>query len=328
MDIMNFIKSLCGVSGGVLFLTICGVILGAYISYKDGKTSDRIDKGVGKIDTAVTNTETKLNKARKELLNVSNSVIDNLNETNKANGQLRTANGQLQQNYEQIVATLTEAINAKNEAIKSKDEIIGQITGGDSRPSLSLKKGGFYLRTQGTYSIPNLKIIIFIIPNCLNIPKDVTLDYLRGKYNKDYIKPVFIKTYPKLWAGMDIEPIDIENFNSYLPNSDGIMNAIEIYFESDYKKWFQRIRIVSHNGKWEVADILEEIPTTQRDNNFSGENEIYKHVSENFPAQFQSGTLKIIPFFNARLDHPTRLGAVPIDYNHENGISDRSFDNL
>lgn len=341
MDIMNFAKSLIGVSGLLLLFTFACVVVGSYLSYKDGQIRDRIDSGVEKIDTIVTNSEIKLNNAGTTLLDNNALVLDNLGRTITANEQLRETNeqlriasAQLQQNYEQIAATLNktietkeEAIKAQKEAIKAQDEIIGQLTGGNSYPGLSLKKSGFYLTTKGSYGIPNLKIIIRIIPNCLNIPKNVTLDYLRGnQQNQDYIKPVFIKTYPKLWAGLNIEPIDIKNFNSYLPNGDGVMNAFEIYFESDHKRWVQRIRIISHNGKWEVADILDEIPTTQRDNNFSGENEIYKHVSENFP--YQSGTLKIIPFFNARLDHPTRLGAVAIEYNHENGISDRAFDSL
>lgn len=327
MDIMNFIKSLCGMSGAVLFFTVCVVILGSYISYKDGKTSDRIDKGVGKIDTAVTNTETKLNKAREELLSVSNSVIDNLKETNKANGQLRTANGQLQQNYEQIVATLTEAINAKNEAIKSKDEIIGKLMGGESYPELTLKKGGFYLTAIGKYNIPNLKISIILIQDCLEMPQEVTLNYLsKGELNRNYFKLLFHGELD-LRSGVP-SPINIEDFKNNLPTESGKTHAFEVIFETKLKKWIQRIRITSFNGKWEVANILDEVHGSSEGNTFGGEKEILKQVSESYPPLFQDNNTKYIRFFNTSIMHPKTGTPVPIDYNHQNGISDRSFDGL
>lgn len=336
MELIDFLKSLWGVSGAVIGFTLLGLLFGAYLSYKDGKTSDRIDSGVGKIDTIVTNSENRLKDASESILINNALVIENLKKTidankqlQKTNEQLGIASGQLQQNYEQIVATLNTTIKVKDEAIKSKDEIIGQTTGGESYPSLSIKKGGFYLANRGIYSIPNLQVSIRLIPNCLNIPRNATLEYLRNEpTDPKYVIPIYYKKYPKLWAGLSIESIDIKNLNSYIPNDKGIMHAFEIYFESDYKRWMQRIRIISHNGKWEVAEVLDEIPTTQRSNVYSNEKEIFKHISENFPTFEGLGTTKVIPFFNAKFDHPTRFNFIIIDYNQENGIAERSFDDF
>lgn len=326
---MNFAKSLISLSGFLLFFTVVCVFVGSYMSYKDGKIRDKIDTGVAKIDigvekidTIVTNSEKKLNDAGEALSKVNAVVVQNLEKSVKAGEQL-------EQSYKQIVETLNQTIEGKNATLKAQDEIIGQMTGGNSYPQLSLKKGGFYLTNKGIYSIPNLEISIRSIPNCLEIPREVTLDYLkRRQSNGDYIKPVFYKKPYKLWAGLHIESIDIKNFNSYLPNDNGIMNGFEIYFNSDHKRWVQQIRLISHNGSWEIADILYEIPTTQRDNNFSNQKEIYNHVSENFPVEYPTGSFKIIPFFNAVFDHPTKFWFVPIEYNHKNAISGYSFDSL
>ncbi|AOZ98783.1 hypothetical protein BIW12_04670 [Flavobacterium commune] len=304
-------------------------------SIDNDNAQEKIKDGVIKIDEIVTNSEKKLNDAGEALSKNNTLVVDNLKKTIKASEQLQEANEQLQKaseqlqkNYKQIVETLNQTIEGKNATIKAQDEVIGQITGGNSYPELSLKKGGFYLNTHGSFSIPNLKISIWVIPNCLNIPKKVTIDYLRENItDQKYIIPIVAIRYSKLWAGYNIQSIEVENFKSYLPNEDGNMHAFEIYFESDYKKWKQRIRIISHNGKWEIADLLDEIPTTQRDNIFFSEKEIYRHVSENFPSA-QSGAWKMIPFFNALPSDSAKLGIIPIEYNDKNGISDYSFDNL
>lgn len=329
MDIMNFIKSLYSVSGVLLLLTILCVFAGSYLSHKDGQIRDKIDAGVEKINTIVTNSEKKLNEANEALLKNNAIVTDNLEKTITANEQLQKASEQLQQNYKQIVETLNQTIEGKDTTIRAQEEVIGQTTGGDSYPKITLKKEGFYLTVQGIYSIPNLRVTIFLISNCLNIPKEVTIDYVRdGKINPTYIKTIFNDTYSKLWAGGHSNPIHIEDINDYLPTNDGVMHAFEIYYKSDFKIWEQKIRIISYKGKWEIADILNEIPTTQRDNIIYREKKIYSLVSENFPAHqtnLETGVSKFIPFFNARPYDPSKPYFELIDYNHGNGISNLSF---
>jgi hypothetical protein len=340
MYIINYFKSFKKnprmLSILLVVFSVAGVFLSAIISDRDGEIRDKIDKGVKaiedgvvKIDTIVNDSKSKLETANEALITNNNLVIDNLVRTQTANEQLIKASEQLQKNYEQIVEGLKKSIEAKEETINAKEEIIGQTTGGDSYPSLSLKKGGFYLSTLGTYSIPNLRVSIRLIPNCLSIPRKVTLKYLRNQpTDPKYVIPIYYEKYNRLWAGFKFEYIDIKNLKSYIPNDDSIMHAFEIYFESDYKKWIQRIRIISHNGKWEIADVLYEIPTTQRDNIFIREEPIYKHVSENFPAIVIDGATKIIYFFNADLEHPTNPTVEFIEYKNGNEISGCSFDEL
>lgn len=346
MEIIEFLKSLWGISGGILAFTILVVILGAYVSYKDGKTSDRIDKGVADIDKIVTDSKKELDKANIELQKNIGLATANLKSTDVANKQLLETNEklnqaslQLERNYKKTVDALKEsieakeeALNAKNETIKSKDEVIGQFTGGNTYPKIELKKGGFYLTSLGGYTIPELNVRIFIIPNYLDIPKQVTIDYLKGnKIDTKYIIPVFNKTYPKFWAGHSAEIIDIANFNEYLLTNNNATHAFEIYFESKFKKWKQKIRIISHNGKWEVADILDEIPTTQKDNVRIFEKNIYSLISENFPAQqtnSHTGIIKIIPLFNTTPYHPFSIYYDMIDYSPAHGVSDYSLDEL
>nr|WP_314897278.1 hypothetical protein [uncultured Flavobacterium sp.] len=329
---MNFAKSLIGVPGLLLVFTFVCVVAGSYLSYRDGKVRDKIDTGVEKIDTIVTNSERKLNEANKALLKNNDLVTENLEKTITANEKLQKTSEQLQQNYKQIVETLNQTIEGKDATIRAQEGIIGQTTGGDSYPKITLKKKGFYLTVQGKYSIPNLRVTILLISNCLNIPKDVTIDYLRdGKINPTYIKTIFNYTYSKLWAGGHINPINIEDINNYLSTDDGVMHAFEIYYKSDFKIWEQKIRIISYKGKWEIADILNEIPTTHRGNTILKDNNIYNLVSENFPAEqtnSYAGVAKFIPFFNTTPYEPYNLYYEPIRYSPAHGISDFSFDEL
>lgn len=338
MEIIEFFKSLWGVSGAVLTFTILVVFFGAYVSYRDGKTSDRIDKGVTKIDTIVTDSKEKLEKANDDLQTTIGIANDNLKSTEAANKKLSQTSIQLQRNYEETLKTLEaanqakdEALNAQKETLKSKDEVIGRLTGGNTYPKIELKKGGFYLTSIGGYTIQGLKVVIFIIPNYLDIPKQVTIDYLKGnKLDEKYIVPVFKKTYSRFW-GNSSEVIDIPNFNGYLLTNNNAAHAFEVYFESEFKKWSQKIRIISHNGKWEVANILDEIPTTNIGNMNINGNNIYKLISENFPgkhANSNKGIFKIFPLYNSTPYEPFDTDFDMILYSPVHGVSNYSLDDL
>lgn len=332
--LFDYIKSLWGAPGLILAMTIVCVIWASKSSYDNDEAQKKIKKGVGKIDTIVTNSEQTLNNASKDLLDNTNLVLDNLERTKIANEQLMQASEQLQENYKQIVQGLKEsikakeeAINAKNEAIKSKDEIIGKLMGGESYPGLTLKKGGFYLTAIGKYNIPNLKIAIILIRDCLEIPQEVTLNYLsKNDLNGSYFKLLYHSELD-LRAGVPY-PINIENFKNNLPVDDRKTHAFEIVFETKLKKWIQRIRITSFKGKWEIANILDEVHGSSEGNTFGGEKEILKQVSEDYPALFENNYKKYILFFNSSLMHPKTGTPVPMEYNDQNGISDCSFDDL
>lgn len=332
--LLDYFKSLWGAPGLILAMTIVCVIWASKSSYDNEEVQKKIKKGVGKIDTIVTNSEQTLNNASKDLLDNTNLVLDNLERTKIANEQLMQASEQLQENYEQIVATLNktieakeESINAKNEAIKSKDEIIGKLMGGESYPELTLKKGGFYLTAKGKYNIPNLKIAIILIQDCLEIPQEVTLNYLsKNDLNRGYFKLLYHNELDLRLGGPF--PIDIENFKNNLTVEDRKTHAFEIVFETKLKIWKQRIRITSYKGKWEIANILDEVHGSSEGNAFGGEKEILKQVSDGYPALFENNHKKYILFYNSSITNPKTGTPVPIEYNDQNGISDRSFDDL
>lgn len=350
MELIEFAKSLKGVSGAVLAFTIAVVILGAYVSFKNDKTNDRIDKGVKKIDRVADSTKDKLDKASDDLknnLDLSQASLERVILANKqlleTNQKLSQTSIQLQKNYEKTLKTLEaankakeEAIKAQNETINSKDEVIGQLTGGKSFPRISLKKGGFHISVQGEYSIPDLRIIIYALPNYLNIPAQVTSDYMKGKKTgPSYIFPIYSQQYYMVWADHLPGSIDIPNFNEYLPTNDGIMNGFDIILETKHKKWKQQIRIVSHNGKWEIADKLLEIPTTQKGNVMRIPDEIFTEISENFPAirtaNTKTGKMMFYITYNAQAYDASKPSFDYIEYNeynHNNGAADREFDSL
>lgn len=347
MELIEFAKSLKGVSGAVLAFTIAVVILGAYVSFKNDKTNDRIDKGVKKIDRVADSTKDKLDKASDDLknnLDLSQASLERVILANKqlleTNQKLSKTSIQLQKNYEETLKTLEaankakeEAIKAQNQTINSKNEVIGKLTGGESYPRIDIKKGGFYIAVQGEYSIPDLRITIYALPNYLNIPVQVTSDYLKGKnIGPSNIFPIYHQQYYMVWAGHSPGSIDIPNFNEYLPTNNGIMNGFDIILETKHKKWKQQIRMVSHNGKWEIAQKLLEIPTTQKDNVIRNPDEIFSEISENFPAistsNTNTGKMMIYITYNARAYDISKPSVDYIEYNHKNGAADREFDSL
>lgn len=347
MEIIEFFKSLWSVSGAVLAFTIGVVILGAYVSFRNDKTNNRIDTGVIKIEKVANSTKKKMNKASDDLKNNLDLSQANFEKVMLANEQLLETNQKLshtssllQKNFEETLKTLEaankakdEAIKAQTETLKSKNEVIGRLTGGDSYPEISLKKGGFHITVRGEYSIPDLRIIIYALPNYLNTPVQVTSDYLQNKYKgSSYIFPIYSQQYYMVWAGHMPGSIDIPNFNEYLPTNDGVMNGFDILLETKNKKWKQQIRLVSHKGKWEIADKLLEIQTTLKDNVYRNPEEISTKISENFPAirtaNTKTGKMMIYLTYNTQAYDTSKPSFDYIEYNDKNGAADREFDSL
>lgn len=178
----------------------------------------------------------------------------------------------------------------------------------------------------GAYNIPGLKVKIGLIQNCLNIPENRTTDYLQDKVGVAIFNIEIQKEYSKLWTVPFSQSIKFKNMKDYLTHDNFQLHGFEIYFESTYKKWGQKIRILAHNGNWEIADVLFEIPTIQKDNNYSSEKKIYEHVSEGFPTLSGAEPYKLVPFFNKSPYNQRGALIIPIKYNHDNGISNYSFD--
>lgn len=343
----NFWDYLIGFPGLVILLTLIGLIIGSYLSFDNDKKSGKMRKGIDDINAIVITTENKLKEASAKLesnIDIAKLNLDKVTLANvqllETNEKLNKASLQLLDNYNKTLEALEasnkakdEAINAQNETLKSKDEIIGLLTGGSSFPRISLKKGGFHISVQGEYSIPDLRIIIYALPNYLNIPAQVTSDYMKGKKTgPSYIFPIYSQQYYMVWAGHLPGSIDIPNFNEYLPTNDGIMNGFDIILETKHKKWKQQIRIVSHNGKWEIADKLLEIPTTQKGNVMRIPDEIFTEISENFPAirtaNTKTGKMMFYITYNAQAYDASKPSFDYIEYNHNNGAADREFDSL
>jgi uncharacterized protein (UPF0333 family) len=332
MEFINWLEQLfemkkyLNLNLGILIVLIIGAVFSFFNSIGDEKTKNEIKD----------NTDTLVNTAKetvKNLHTVSKNVLISQNQAQKTFDRLNlTYNNTLdnlektERNYQTSLENLERTIEAKDATITSQNEIIGQITGGDSYPKITLKNNGFYLSVVGTYNIPDLKIQIGLIQNCLNIPENLTLDYLKGKETEEIYTIKIQKEYSKLWTIPFSQTIEFKNMRNYLTQTNGQMHGFEIYFESAYKKWGQKIRVLSHDGNWEIADVLYEIPTTQRDNTYSAEKVIYEHVSENFPTSSGANPYKLVPFFNKSHNQGKGGLIIPIKSNHANGISSYSFD--
>lgn len=340
----NFWDYLIGFPGLVILLTLIGLIIGSYLSFDNDKKSGKMRKGVDDINAIVITTENKLNEASTNLesnIDIAKLNLDKVTLANvqllETNEKLNKASLQLLDNYNKTLEALEasnkakdEALLAKNETIKSKDEIIGQLTGGNSFPRISLKKGGFHISVQGVYSLYDVKVTIRLIPNFLKIPKQTTQDYLKGlQPDSKYIITFNQFTFPKLLSGSLPGSINIKDFNSYFTRNEEDMHAIDIFIESDRKIWFQRTRLVTHNGKWEVADILKEIPSVQKDNSFNDGTPIFNTVSEKFPLYYPNNeNWKLIILYNAGEYEINKKAYDFIEYKNGNGMSDFSFDEL
>jgi polyhydroxyalkanoate synthesis regulator phasin len=297
---MNIIEFLTSAQFIILIITVIGASVVAISTYKDGKIRDEINQGIKKIDTIVNNSEIKLNESAKKL-------SENLEETKNANEKLKKT-------YKNTVENLAKTIEAKNATIESQTEILGQITGGDSYPAISLKNDGFYISVKGAYSIPNLKVQINAIANLavypeINIKRDTDINKLKEK--------IFNLHYGKLWKTTPFaEFIPFKNINEFLNKTENHIHGFDIIFNSDYKKWKQYIRIISHKGRWEIEDVLVEIQTTQV-TGMQSDKFVYTHVSELFPINskeiykyFSSNDLSFLIEYNAE----NGIGSLPLDY--------------
>ncbi|MBA4318144.1 MAG: hypothetical protein C0412_07065 [Flavobacterium sp.] len=310
----------------ILILTFIIAFFAYYNSNQDEKTKKDIKDNTDSLKSTAKKTIENLNEVNREILESQAQAKKTFEKVNRTYENTFENLAQTEKNYDVTLENLQKTIEAKDATISSQNEIIGQITGGNSYPQVTLKKDGFYLRVVGPYNIPNLKIQIGLIQDCLNISENLTLDYLHGKVTDEIYTVKIQKEYSKLWTVPFSQIIEFKNMKNYLSQHNGQMHAFEIYFESAYKKWGQKIRIVSHNGNWEIADVLYEIPTIQRDNVYNSEKEIYEHVSENFPTLLKAESYKLVPFFN-KSPYKEKGGLIiPIKYDHTNGISNYSFD--
>ena len=300
-----------------IIVTIAAFIA-AYGSYRVNKTRKTIETNSKELIQKADSSMTELERASKQ-------INESLEKAKEANIKLDINNSQLASNYKKIVEGLEESIKAKDATISAQEEILGQITGGNSYPKITLKKDGFFLSPIGSFSIPNLQVKIGFIQNCMNIPEQTTLNYLRGQNPDKIFTFIISEKYSKLWKNPSFEIIKIKNMKNYLMTNNGIIHGFDISFQSEYKKWFQKIRLISHNGSWEIADVLYEIPTTQKSNVFSSEKKIYEHVSKDFPTLEETDPIKLVPFFNKSPHNKAPL-IIPIEYNYDNGISNHSFD--
>ena len=133
----------------IFILTVIAAFFVWINSVKDSKIRDQINSGVDTLKIQSDETIRRLKDANRDI-----SV--SLEKTKKANEQLAENNQKISENYR-------KTIEAKEAIIDAQKDIIGQITGGDSYPSIVMTRNQFFLLVNGTYGIPNLNIQIYYL---------------------------------------------------------------------------------------------------------------------------------------------------------------------
>ena len=180
-----------------------------------------------------------------------------------------------------INETFHETLEVKDTTIAAQKNIIGVLTGGDSYPSVLFNQKGFLLASSGDYGIPNLKLQIIHIPNYQNCPIESLSLYLNDNKADKNIKIIYDKTFTKSFAGS----INLIKFSELAINLDkDVSHAFDFNFNSDLKRWTQRIRFIPVNNRWEVLNGLEEeISYKEEKGKVPSPKTIHFKASINFP---------------------------------------------
>ena len=224
-------------------------------------------------------------KTTKEIVDTAKITLDELkiagDSINKSLKEAKEANSKLQENKDKIIETLNKTIENKETTLKAQERIIGILTGGDSFPTILFDKKGFFLASFGEYGIPNLQLQIIHISNYQNCPIESLSLYLNENEIDDNIKIVYDKSFTKTFAGT-IDLISFSDLDVVLDKNKS--HAFDFNFNSDLKRWTQRIRLFPVNGRWEVLNGLEEeISYREKKDQIPSPKTIHFKASINFP---------------------------------------------
>jgi len=247
--------------------------------------SNRINNQRNKTAKLTENLVKTADSTLKELKEAGEKINLSLNETEKANLNLKT-------NNDAIVENLKKTIEAKETIIKVKDDILGMLTGGQSYPSILFNENGFWISITGEYGIPNLKLDIVHIKDYEKTPVNSLNKYLAEGYIDSNFKLVYSNTFIKTFAGT-LHLLKFEDLNLDIDTSKS--QGFDFIFNSNIKKWTQRIRLNLVNNRWEVLNGLEEeITYKESKNKIPSPKSIHFKVSKNFPHIREIGKKKII----------------------------------
>ncbi|GEC71976.1 hypothetical protein FFL01_15150 [Flavobacterium flevense] len=245
----------------ILFLLFFSAIGQFFISKADGKTKEELR----------TNTV--------ELIKTGEETINNLNElsdrakidqkaANKAYKKLEKTYGNTiiglendNENYQAIIDNLKTTLKAKNEILKSQTEMISRLTGGNSYPYIKIEDNKLQIYLEGEYGIPYLNVEISFVKNYLNLSKEeIAKYYATLKLNPTNITLFYNHLFRKLYVNKYYQEIEIpDDILKSLIEDD--CSGFDIKFESDYKSWTQRIRLVKNKkdkNRYEVFNVLYE----------------------------------------------------------------------
>lgn len=263
----------------IFILTVIAAFFVWINSVKDSKIRDQINSGVDTLKIQSDETIRRLKDANRDI-----SV--SLEKTKKANEQLAENNQKISENYR-------KTIEAKEAIIDAQKDIIGQITGGDSYPSIVMTRNQFFLLVNGTYGIPNLNIQIYYLKDYTKIPSKIVSDYLLNKTQTEYIYEIYNSKCRNLGVGI-VHPISYDSLKSEFNNK--ISHGIDIVFQGDFKSWIQRIRLIPINDKYEVFEELEEIISYNKTRNLGNtRKQLFIKVSDNFPYINKDGENRYCP---------------------------------
>lgn len=168
-----------------------------------------------------------------------------------------------------------------NKTIEAKNEIIGMFTGGDSYPEIMFGKNSFLLASNGKYGIPNLKLQIVHIKDYEKVPIETLSKYLNNQKASGSISVVYTKTFTKTFAGT-MHTIKFSDIGIHLDKK--ISHGFDFNFNSDFKRWTERVRLINVNDKWEVLIGLEEETSHKKNTHtLSQPRTIYFRASPDFP---------------------------------------------
>jgi len=208
----------------------------------------------------------KINKQRNNIAEQTEKIVKTANVTldqlkiagdniNESLLKVEEANSKLEENKDKIIETLNKTIENNETTLKAQERIIGILTGGDSFPTILFNKKGFYLASFGDYGIPNLKLQIVHISNYQDCPIESLSLYLKENKADKNIDIVYDESFTKTFAGT----FDLISFSDLRIDLDkNVTHAFDFNFNSNLKRWTQRIRFVPLNGRWEVLNGLEE----------------------------------------------------------------------
>lgn len=239
----------------------------------------------------IANTRKAIASRIENLIGTADTTLNELKETSKVIdlswNETEKANLKLEDNKKALIKILEKTIDAKDATIESQKDIIGQITGGDSYPRLSIGKKGFYIRIIGEYSIPNLKVDIIFLKNYLNIPYNITQAYIDNQTESEHIYKISSVKYQKLWVNSRTNLIPIENTirESIITNNS---SGFDIYFNSGFNRWVQKIRFIKHGDidEWGVIDLLHSEKVTAKKGEYQKSSRIYLEISDKYPLYF------------------------------------------